>query len=64
MGLQFERSAIRVDNYMALKANLDRPEQMIYAKGRRIKLLGMRFWKETPMQVYARELAVQIGSRS
>jgi len=64
MGLEFEISAVRTNNYAVIKANSDRPEQMVYAKVRLFKLLGMRFWKETPMNTYAHELADRMDTKS
>jgi len=55
-GLEVERSAINTSNYVSLKANSDRAEYMITARGRSFRIMGLSFWKETPMNVHAREI--------
>jgi len=63
-GLEIERSAMRTNNYVSLKANSDRPEYMITARGRSFRIMGLSFWKETPMNVHAREIVDKMDSPS
>jgi len=63
MGMEIERSAIRTNNYAALKANSDRPERLGYARGRSTRFMGLRFWKEIPMNVPIHEIAEKIDSK-
>jgi len=55
-GIETERTAIRSNNYAALKANADRPNHIVYTKAHLFRIMGLSFWKETPMNVHAREI--------
>jgi len=55
-GVEVLCSAIRTNNYASLKANSDRPKYMITAKVYILKILGLRFFKETPINVKAQKI--------
>ena len=64
MGKGIEYGIIRTNNYAALRANSDVTERICCARARVFKLLGMRFWKQTPMNISVRELVDKMNSTS
>jgi len=48
MGLEIRRSAIRTNNFVALYA-AHKTGQTAYAKARYLRILGLKLWKESPM---------------
>jgi len=50
-GFEILCSAIRTNNYVSLKANSDRPAHTVTAKVHILKILGLRFWKEYPVNI-------------
>lgn len=56
MGIETRRAAIRTNNYASLIAAKDIPSRMVYAKARYLRFMGLRFWKEYPMNNTAQEI--------
>ena len=63
-GLETERSAIRANNYVSIKANSDRQGHVVYAKAHYLRFLGFKFWKEVPMNITTKELADKMNRTS
>jgi len=56
MGIETKRSAIRTNNYAALNASNFKKGQIIYARARYLRFMGLKFWKEYPMEVPLQEV--------